>query len=101
MAAPAVLLEEPLPERTGARVGVLLRPDELGHDLGWPGRPAETNAGEERLRERPRLDHRLGRERPEARGPVLLERELPVGDVLQDENPEATRQLDESLAPLH
>jgi len=53
--AARILLEEALPERTGALVGVLLRRDELGGDLGRTDRPAEPDAGKERLRRRARL----------------------------------------------
>ena len=53
-AAPRVLLEEPLAERAGALVGVLLRGHELRDDLRGPGRPAEPHAREERLRRRAR-----------------------------------------------
>ena len=65
-----------------------------------PGRPAEPDAREERLRGRPRLDDRVRRERPEARQRVLAEVELAVGDVLDDEEPVPPRQLDQRLAPL-
>ena len=55
-AAAHVLLEQPLAERAGALVGVLLRRDELRRDLAGADRPAEPHAGEERLRRRSRLD---------------------------------------------
>ena len=65
-----------------------------------PGRPAEAHAGEERLRRRARLDDDVRREAPEARQRVAVEAELAVGDVLDDQEAVAARELDERRAPL-
>jgi hypothetical protein len=100
VAAPAVLLEQALPERAGALVGVLLGPDELRDDLGRAHRPAEPHAGEEGLREGACLEDDVGGERPKARRPVLAEGELAVSDVLDEEEALMPRELDEGLSAL-
>ena len=61
------LLEEPLPERARALVGVLLGGDEPGGDVGGADRPAEPDPREHRLRCRARLDDDVRTEAPEAR----------------------------------
>ena len=53
-AAANALLEEPLSERAGALVGVLLRRDEPGRDVGGADRPPEPDPGKHRLRRRAR-----------------------------------------------
>ena len=94
------LLEEPLPERARALVGVLLGGDEPGGDLGRADRPAEPDArGTASSTSCP-----SGRRRP-ARGSrgsaaVVGEAELAVGDVLDDQEPVPARELDERGAPL-
>ncbi len=99
-AAAHVLLEEPLPERARALVGVLLRRDELRGHLGGSDRPAEPHAGKERLRRRPGLHDDVRREAPQARQRVAVEAELAVGDVLDDQEAVPPRELDEERAPL-
>ena len=100
MAAAAVFLEQPLAERARALVGVLLRPDELGDELGRSRRPPEPHAGEERLRERPGLEHDVRREAPERRRSLTFEAEVAIRQVLEHEHAVPAGQLDERLAPL-
>ena len=99
-AAPGRLLEQPLAERAGALVGELLRRDEPGGDLGRADGPAEPHAGEERLRRRARLHDDVRGEAPEARQRLVGEAELAVGDVLDDQEAVAARQLDQRRPPL-
>src|SRR5439155_7618455 len=65
-----------------------------------PDRPAEPHAWEERLRGRSGLQDDVGPEAPEARRRDPFEAELPVRDVLDDEESVATGELDERPAPL-
>ena len=99
-AAAPVLLEQPLREPARALVGRLLRPRHLRDQRRGAARPPEPRSGHERLRERPDLDDGLRRERPQARKEPAVEAELAVGDVLDDEEAEATRDLDEHASPL-
>ena len=94
------LLEEPLAERARALVGVLLGGDELRRDVLGPDRPAEPDAGEEGLRGRPRLDDDVRAEAPEAQGRFGGEAELAVGDILDEQEAVAARELDQRLASL-
>ena len=70
VAAAHVFLEEPLAERPGALVGVLLRGHELRRDRRRRRGPTETHAGEERLRRRSRLHDDVGA--PATRGSEVL-----------------------------
>ena len=94
------LLEEPLSERARALVGVLLRGDEPGRDVGGADCPAEPDPGKHRLRSRARLHDDVRSEAPEARERVVGEAELAVRDVLDDQESVAARELDERRAPL-
>ena len=67
--------------------------------VGRAGHPPEPDAGEKRLRRRSGLQDDVGREAPEALKRVFGEAELPVGDVLHDQEPVPAGELDELLAP--
>src|SRR5215207_1230552 len=87
------LLEEPLAEGAGALIGQLLRCDESAGHFRGADRPAEADTGEERLRRRPGLDDDVRAEAPQARQRLVLEAELPVRDVLDDEEAVSSREL--------
>src|SRR5215472_7308189 len=93
-AAP-VLLEHPLAERARALVGVLLGRDQLRDDLARARRPAEAHSGEERLGERAGLDDHVGGLRPQARRRRRVKAELPVRDILEDQEPVPPGQLNQ------
>src|SRR5581483_3645616 len=93
-AASLRLLEQPLAERAGALVRHLLRGHEPVDDAGRPGRPPEPEAGEQALRRRSGLNNDVRTEAPEARQRIVVEAQVAVGDVLDDQEAEAPRELD-------
>ena len=96
----AVLLEHPLAERAGALVRRLLRGGQLLDQLRRADRPAEPHAGEEHLGERAGLHDDVRRQRPQRRQRRPVERQLAVGDVLEDEHAVAAAGLHERLAAV-
>src|SRR5215469_7458693 len=83
--AAAVLLEHPLSQCAGTLIRVLLGYYEAADDLRWPSGPAEPESGTEDLGEGSGLQDHVWSQGPQARLRRLREAQLPVGNVLEDQ----------------